>query len=268
MKIAVPELSQKGYLVNLETSDVENILTFDCFLNAFSSDHIGELRDNASAKYGASLICGDNLIASDKNLSYSDLGTTLISSSNIRNNSENSDSLSPENFFIFSLSDNSSSITNSGETNSQSEINNPSTRCFLSESGLKNENKILASTTNFIKGILNQSPCFFATLSFNSSASLDACSSVNLDFEEISPASENLTSLTNCLTILTRANSNSGFNSCGILTLITISDSVINGNSPKEYLKLSIEIKEENDELKYQIDKIKKRTEMLEGKNE
>ena len=40
------------------SSEVENTLTFDCFLNAFSLDQIAALNERAKAKYCTSLACG------------------------------------------------------------------------------------------------------------------------------------------------------------------------------------------------------------------
>jgi len=41
---------------SLSSSEVEYTLTFDCFLNDFSSDHIGQFKCNANAKYRTSFM--------------------------------------------------------------------------------------------------------------------------------------------------------------------------------------------------------------------
>jgi hypothetical protein len=49
---------------NENKSRVENTLTTDCFLNAFSCAHIGQSSFNANAKYSTSFKCGANSLAS------------------------------------------------------------------------------------------------------------------------------------------------------------------------------------------------------------
>ena len=64
------------------SSEVENTLTMDCLLNAFSSDQIGALKDRAKAKYGSSLWtslpCGDIFSASERDSSYFSSGYISI----------------------------------------------------------------------------------------------------------------------------------------------------------------------------------------------
>ena len=67
---------------SFSSSEVLKIFTFDCILNAFSSDHIAQFKDNANAKYGSSFFsspCGEILLASDINFlySFSETGSTL-----------------------------------------------------------------------------------------------------------------------------------------------------------------------------------------------
>ena len=55
-------------------SEVENSFTLGCFLNAFSSDQIGALKNSAKAKYGSSLWtslpCGNIFAVSERDCSY------------------------------------------------------------------------------------------------------------------------------------------------------------------------------------------------------
>ena len=63
-----------GNYSNFAISCVEKILTFDCFLNAFSSDQIGQLNDKAKAKYGISFTWLVNFEASSMYIEYSSYG--------------------------------------------------------------------------------------------------------------------------------------------------------------------------------------------------
>jgi len=49
-------------------SEVENTLTFGCFLNAFSLDQIGKSNLNANAKYSRSFGCGASFNPSDNSI--------------------------------------------------------------------------------------------------------------------------------------------------------------------------------------------------------
>ena len=220
---------------------VEMICTFDCFLNAFSSDQIGQLLESAKAKYGSSFIeslWGDNLVASIRNCPYSFFGITSISFFKIDNVKIKSDIDIPVNFIILSFLEINSSSTNSGVIRLQSLFNNSSATFLLIESNLKNEKRMLASTINILGRvcIFSQSPCLFATLSLSSFASLSACSSVSWDFDIISFIIENSNLLINCLTTLDKASSNSLFNSIGISILIITS--AMQKDSVKTYLKV------------------------------
>ena len=235
------DISSDSSLSIPSNSFVENTLTLVCVLNASSSDQIGHLCESAKAKYGSSFVsssCGDILLASDKNFSYSNLSNVSISPFNADNANVNSDSDTFENFIIFSLLDCISSKTKSGEINLQPLFFNSSTICLLTESRLKMENNTLASTTIvFGSNSIVQSPCLFATLFFNSSDNSSACSSLNLDFDMISSNIANLTLLTNCVTTLSKADSNLLFNSVGMSNLIT--NSVIREDIINKYINVS-----------------------------
>ncbi len=126
----------------------------------------------------------------------------------------------------------------SGEISLQSRFNNYSINVFLIESDLKNEKSIFASIINNLgRFILNQIPCLFATRCFNSSASLNACLSVNLLRDKISVAIENSKRLTNCLTSLVKAISNFPFNSIGTSTF-TIISVILNNTNKNMYLNV------------------------------
>ena len=220
---------------------VENTLTLDCSINAFSSDQIGILRDSAKAKYGSSLessLCGDILAASCKNSLYSDSGNCLICLSNNLNRYKNSNSSMAENFFILSLSDNSSSNTYFGEKSLQSCFNSSLNTFLLVESILKNENSVLASGINSLgNSIFDYRPCRLATLFFNSSASCLTCFSVNFDLDSIASAIANSTSITRFLNALSSAVLNSSLNSAGTSNLI-VSSAILDGKDDY-YIKIS-----------------------------
>src|SRR3989338_4577669 len=87
MMPSVQEINQTGkikqgdYNCNpsfLSSSEVECTFTSDCFLNAASSDQIGQLSDNARAKYSISFVCGDSSFASEILSMKSSKGTNLI----------------------------------------------------------------------------------------------------------------------------------------------------------------------------------------------
>lgn len=221
---------------NFNKSLVDKILIEDCFLNAFSSDQIGKLKANASAKYGASLLCGESLPACDKNFSYLDFSIISISCLINENKKSNSTSLIFENFINFCLSLDNSSSANLGDNNLLSQFNSSSIKYLLAESCLKNENNMLASTTK-VGIILDYNSCLFATLSFSSEPHSDACLSVISLLDNISLANENCNLLVNCLTTLDKANSNLSLNSAGISTLTIIS--VIDNLKNSDYINLS-----------------------------
>ena len=228
---------------NVIKSFVKNIAITDCFLKAISSDQMGVLFNvNDNAKYGSSFVSfpwGESLLACDKNVVYSDSGIILISLVSKENNSMNSTSVSPENFFIFSLSMRNSSNTNAGEISSQSTSSSSSIMYFLTESDLKNENNIFASTINFDGRSMIYNPCRFATLRFSSSANLSACFSVSRDLEAMLSATSNRVLLINRFKTLANATSNSAFNSSGTSNLIDIS--AIQKANKINYLRFSTE---------------------------
>src|SRR3989344_4783450 len=59
------QLSQDYMPISLSNSDVLYTLTFDCFLNAFSSDQIGQPKCKESAKYSISFGWGEIFLASE-----------------------------------------------------------------------------------------------------------------------------------------------------------------------------------------------------------
>ncbi len=132
-------------------SSVENILTLDCFLNLFSLDQIPQLSDSANAKYGISFGCsGNNFLASGIKFSNLCFGTiSNISYKSVKDFS-NSDSSIPQKSQIRALSDKTSSNPKSGINNLTPLIYNDLIKSLLNDSGLKNENKMLASTINSI----------------------------------------------------------------------------------------------------------------------
>ena len=224
---------------------VENTLTLDCSLNAFSSDQIGILRDSAKAKYGSSLFsfpCGDILAASCKKSLYSDSGNCLICLSNNLNKYKNSNSSMAENFFILSLSDNNSSNTYFGEKNLQSCFNSSLNICLLVESILKNENNVLASGINSLSNsIFDYKPCRLATFFFNSSVSCLTCSSVNFDLDSIASAMANSMSITRFLNAFSSAVLNSSLNSAGMSNLIDSSAILLDNDGT--YINISEKFK-------------------------
>ncbi len=271
-KIVLSNYSESSEEISLSSSSVENILTLDCCLNAFSSDQIGILCDSAKAKYGSSFIeslCGDNLLALNKNSLYSPSEISFTSSSITENVNSNSPAEISENLIILSLSNLNSSKTKYGEISLQPRFNNSLAivnqlsssvglldsgatkqrktllvccRCLLIESFLKNENNTLASAISSLgSDIFSYSPCLLATLFFNSSDSSWTCSSVNFDLDIISSNIENFTSLTNCLTNIANASFNFGSNSDGTSNFTIISS--INGNTDRDYINVSPEIR-------------------------
>ncbi|MCX6665082.1 MAG: DUF2341 domain-containing protein, partial [Euryarchaeota archaeon] len=221
------------------TSIVDNIGTLFCSLNATSSDHIGQWYDNANAKYGSSFVsapCGESACAFDNNALYSSLGIVRISCLSNESKKLNSGSVR---FFeylkIFPFISVSSFNTKSGDISMQSQLSNSSMRYFRAESGLKKEKSIFASTTRRFGSML-QSPCRFATLRFNSSASLSACSSDNFDLEHMSSAMENSSRRTNSLTTFASAGSNRSFNVDGMWTFTTTS--AIHKREYQDYLNV------------------------------
>src|SRR3989338_4007450 len=190
-----------GSSSSFNNSAVVKTLTLDCSLNAASSDQIGKLNAKASAKYGSSFVplpCGEILLASGRNFSYSlflNSPRSLLSSDIT---SSNSSSLIFANFMISGLLPDSSFDTKSGEDNLHSCSSSLLNTSLLEELTLKNENRIEASAIKFSgisEGICSHKPCLLATLFFNSSPSLDANSSVISLFFNISSNLLNASSL-------------------------------------------------------------------------
>lgn len=190
--------SEINLFSNLSNWFVVNISIDDCSLNAVSSDQIGNLDDKASAKYGSSLgdLCGEILLACDKNSLYVSSDNISKSLFNSKNISLNSDSDIFAKCIILDLLLNSSSNTNFGEIKVHPMLSNSFNTSLLAEDLLKNENNIEASTINS-GGSIFYNPCLLATFSFNSSASLDANSSVILLSFNISSNLANLFLLSN-----------------------------------------------------------------------
>ena len=225
VKMKISQILQKNYGMNLSNSLVDRILILDCCLNAFSSDQIGQSRFNARAKYGTSFICGDNFLASTKKEAYSSLDIVTMFFLNKENIKKNSEFFMPENLIILSLSEISSSITNSGDTRIHSLSSINSIIFLLVESFLKKEKSMLASITIFFGNdcIFYYNSCFFATLSFSLPVRMIACSSFRLDLDKISSDIENSTLLTSCEITFESANSNAFSNSDGTSILTNIS---------------------------------------------
>ena len=231
---------QLNYFENTSNnSSVDSILIFDWFLKASSSDQIGELSsDKERAKYGLSLLCGDNLFAFDKKSSNSLSGIKITSLFKEDNRKEKfSDDIS-ENFIILSLFFNNSSIMNFGEISSTPLLSNSSIIPCLTESFLKNENKILASRINLSvnKVIFHYYLCLLEKFSLNSVDNLLACSSVNLDFDVIFSINENRNLLVNCSKTFSKITSNLSSSSLGTSNLIIIS--FIFNDHDEDYINL------------------------------
>src|SRR3989338_2584103 len=140
----------------LNRSDVEYTTTLDWFLNAFSSDQMGEFSSKASAKYGLSFSWGDNFEASLSKCSHDDFENCSITFSNNENKYANVTSLIRENFMMRCLSESNSLNANEGVKSFTPLINNNSISFRLSDLYLKKENSTLASTTS-IDGIKDRS---------------------------------------------------------------------------------------------------------------
>ncbi|ODS41851.1 MAG: hypothetical protein MSIBF_00355 [Candidatus Altiarchaeales archaeon IMC4] len=220
------------------SSFVLNTSTLSCCLNSSSSDQIGELSANANAKYGSSFVtclpCGEILLASGKNLSYTFSGNDSIFRSSKVNKNANTRLLTLPDFFIFSLLSASSSKTNSGEISLHPKFGNFSMTFLLAESFLKNENNTQASTIRSLgscSDIFGYNQCLAATLSLSSEPHFSAISSVISEFFSKSSANLNInlsdsrslialekTEFTSALS----SSSNPGSSSLGILTTNSI----------------------------------------------
>ena len=133
-------------LNNLSSMFVVNISTFDCLLNASSSDQIGALTTSARAKYAASSLCGEISSASCTNPQYLPASNVSI----LLSSSESKKEKARPSIFAYLLMrscllDNSSNKYD-GTNNRQPLRDRDSKILLLSESFLKNENNIDAST--------------------------------------------------------------------------------------------------------------------------
>jgi len=207
-------------------SDVDNILTDDCFLNLGSLDQIGQSSFNASANTGISLSC-INSLACDLNISKDVLGTISMNFDSSDNALLNCEEVNFEYFNISDLLFFNSLITYSGV---YSEIPSSSTLTIINLTGLslKKDSKILESTTNCI---FYQPSClyFFQTPSLILSPSFKQSSSVNSEFSKSLSSFFNTKALLtfsdkNCLTASDQFNSGMEsmlcFNSCGMDNVI------------------------------------------------
>lgn len=231
--------NQESFLRKSFNSFVVKILISDCCLKAFSSDQIGHLSNaRDDAKYGLSLVCGDNSDDLGRNFLNLFSESNLISSSIMRSVISNSPREILENCIILSFSALNSFRIKYGDISSEPLFNISSTNCLLVESFLKNEKRILASTTNVEgnEGIFYQ-PCFLAALFLVLEDKVVICSSVNSDLDIISSTIENLNLLTNCSTTFSSADSNLPDNSGGTSNLILISS--INRFTQENYLNFS-----------------------------
>ena len=164
--------------IRTRTSRVLNTATTDCLLNRGSFDHIPQLRNNANAKYGMSLSCGETDRAFDSYCLYVACGTSSRTSSR----TDNIDSTSFGGSFVYftrsgMLLRNSSS-TYEGDTNCTPNLFELS-RINLTGLSLKNENTMLASRTSCIYH--PASLCLFQTRSLSSSPNLMQSSSVKVE---------------------------------------------------------------------------------------
>jgi len=253
------------------TSSSERTLTTFCLFNLGSLDQIGALLNaRDKAKYGESFKCGDIILASGKNCSYSDSGITLINSEKrLDTNTKTSSSLSSEYLDIFDRLSLISPRIYFGDINEIPLSYNLNTISKGLPLLIIQENTIFASTTNGIFYNL----CFLShpslTISPNSKALssvnllLDAISFNNLFFNSISTQrskdlkinSSNLISLANLLTS----------SSYPVGTFSFKATSFINNNTENNYLNnFSLErvteiYQKENPELEYYfLDKNKK----------
>src|SRR3989338_1275546 len=211
----------------LNRSDVEYTTTFDCSLNAFSSDQIDEFNSNASAKYGLSFSCGDNFEASLSKCSHDVLGNCSITLSNNENKYANVTSLIRENFMMRCLSESNSLNANEGVKSFTSLMNNNSISFRLSELYLKKENSTLASTTS-IDGIKDYHP-FTSALSLSSLPHFIASLSVTLEFLSNSSATLNINLSDNLsLSACTTKVFTSFFGSCSMPPITSSGTSTVN----------------------------------------
>ncbi len=130
------------------SSVVDNTLTCDCFLIPLSLDQIAHPNVSATAKYSTSSGSGDTRLASPQNFLNLLNGMTSTYVNNLFFVSSNTLS------FILDL-DSISSLCSSNSSNKYMGVNSSNSGCesmnlLVGEFLLKNENKTLASTTNFM----------------------------------------------------------------------------------------------------------------------
>ena len=255
MEIAVPKI-EGDYSTsnNLLISFIERISTSDCSLNLFSLDQIPQPADKASAKYGISFVCpGSNFKALDSNFLNSDLGTTSIISDNNAKDIINSRPPIPQNLQIFCFNKYNSSSAKSGTISLAPLRYMDLSRFLVKDSGLKNENKMDASTTiNLIcNAFYEEMPYLLAKLPLYSSTSFEKLSSESLLFFNI--LSTALNSSNNLSLSSTASLSNAfveGFLSSSPIILVNLSgistfnstiSTSLNKQNKSEYLKLSEE---------------------------
>jgi len=214
-------------LRNSNNSSVENTFILVCLPNDFSSDQIGQLlseRDNA--KNETSFIWGVNFDACKTSREYDSLETADIFSYNVLYNKMNSPSDIPENFFIFSLFLINSSKAKYGEISLIPLSKRLLINFLLDESLLKKENKIFVSRINSSGGSIfshTLKPSLLASFILASSAISFICSSVNLLFDNISSAKENLIFLSKSFKAFSNDDFKEPTNSSGTSNLIIIS---------------------------------------------
>ena len=147
------KLEQWDYNYNpnfLSSSEVEYTLTFDCFLNTVSSDQIGQLSDNARAKYSISFECGDSSFASEILSMKSSKGTNLIFNFKTLTKLSKSSCEKLDLDLISSLLFSSSANILNGAKNSASSEKNIFITTELSFLPIIKEKSLFASIINFI----------------------------------------------------------------------------------------------------------------------
>jgi len=140
---------EENQVNNSIISLVDKTLTRDCFLNAGSFDQIADSSFKASANNGMSLSCGASCFASCSNDSKESFGIIFIKDNISSNFSSNCFEFSSEYFktaclFFFNSSTECSGENNLNPKNLDLDINS------LTGFGLKNDTRMLVSTTNFI----------------------------------------------------------------------------------------------------------------------
>jgi len=181
------ELSSKSDLSSCSISSIslsKNTSTNFCLFNLGSLDQMGDLfsaKDNANR--ASSFECGEISLALDKNFAYSSLGIGLTTCFTASTNTSNSSPEILEDFNILFFSLNNSEYISDGAISLKA----------LSLNFLTNEKTLLGLKNKTLVSIIKNiySPCLVATPSFTSSASLSACSSVNLDLDAMDSASFN-----------------------------------------------------------------------------